>query len=787
MVGVQDGGVTSGQKREQKAFMGGSGSAAAPERYGPNVLSYDTAAVAWSEALPIGNGRLGAMVYGGTSRERIHLNEDSLWSGGPYQPSNHEANQHLNEIRKLIFDGQFDAATELAALSFMGKPASQAAYQTLGDLYIDRGDALERPFTEYRRQLDLDTGVASVRYECSGVKNTRRVVAGRKLIAIHMTSDQSTGYFVSVSSPHPTSSLRVEGGNTLVLSGHNGPSNGVSGALSFEASIQVKTDGRIQDREDHLSVEDSREVTILIAMSTSFKRFDDVSGDPTALNRQSIAEETGPFESILQRASHEHQRLFRRVSLDLGETDESIATRPMDERLELFRSGGMDPELMALYFQYGRYLLISSSQPGSQASNLQGIWNDELHPKWDSKFTVNINTEMNYWPAETTGLQETVEPLFQMVRDLSITGRSTAKEMYGARGWVCHHNTDLWRATAPINHPRYGLWPSGGAWLSVQLWDHYDYSRDKDFLRRLYPILLGACEFFLDTLVQDPESKWMVTNPSVSPENSHGQDGGLTTLCAGPTMDSQILRDLFGRTIVSARILDQIEPAGVNDMLKRLCPTGLGGVGIREWQGKDWKGPEQNHRHISQLYGLFPSHQIDPATTPEMARGARETLLSRGRPSTGWSAGWHLNCWARLRDGKRAYETARALLGPEMSYTNLFDAHPALTKSMAPVFQIDGNFGGTSGYAEMMVQSTPDAMVYLLPALPDEWSSGHLTGIRVRGGWTVSVWWQAGKLSKAVFEAQNAGQQRIHYGIISTDLSLRAGEQVQLDGKLAAA
>ncbi|HWI60043.1 MAG TPA: glycoside hydrolase family 95 protein, partial [Bacillota bacterium] len=515
-------------------------------------------------------------------------------------------------------------------------------------------------------------------------------------------------------------------------------------------------------------------VTLLIAAATSYKNFQDVSGDPEAVVKaQIVAAQGKTFSALLGAHIQEHQRLFRRVSLELGSSD--ACKLPTDERIRNFHNGN-DPQFAALYFQFGRYLLLGSSRPGGQPANLQGLWNEHMNPPWGSKYTININTEMNYWPVESCNLGECVKPLVAMVRDLSETGARTAKEMYGARGWMTHHNTDLWRATGPIDGPNWGMWPSGGAWLCLSLWDHYQFGRDEAYLKQVYPLMRGAAQFFLDTLVEEPKHKWLVTNPSISPENMHPFGAAV---CAGPTMDSQIIRDLFSNCIEASEILgtDVEFRKQLGAARARLAPNQIGSQGqLQEWLD-DWdaKAPEQQHRHISHLYGLFPSAQITPRSTPELANAAKVTLNTRGDITTGWAIAWRLNCWARLHDGNRAYSILNHLFNPTRTYPNLFDAHPP--------FQIDGNFGGTSAIAEMLLQSHAGE-IELLPALPSAWPAGRVTGLRARGGFEIEIGWDSGKLTGVKIQSAGGRKAVVRYGSRTAEIELQPGGAVRLNSEL---
>jgi alpha-L-fucosidase 2 len=747
----------------------------APAPKSAMTLWYEAPAANWNEALPVGNGRLGAMIFGSPFAERIQLNEDTLWAGSPYDPVSPDAADALPEARQLVFDGQYKAAHDLIAKRIMARPLRQMQYQTLGDLHIDHFDP-NVPLTDYRRTLDIESAVASVTYSHADVTFTRDVFASAVdqviVVRIRASRPGSISLSARLSTPHKVSRTSIDVSDALCLAGMNGGSDGIAGKLPFEARLVVRaTGGAARAQDDRVIVADANEVVLLVAMATGYKRFDDRTADPLAHNRATLsAASERDVETMLRDHVADHRRYFDRVSIDLGTTD--AAMLPTDRRVRESKTLD-DPALAALYFQFGRYLLIGSSRPGTQPANLQGIWNDSLTPPWGSKYTININTEMNYWPAEPTGLGEMVEPLVKMVEDLAITGARTARRMYNARGWVCHHNTDLWRATAPIDGPFWGMWPCGGAWLTVHLWDHYLYSGDLAFLRRVYPLLRGAAEFFLDALVEDPKSRYLVTNPSISPENAHPFG---TSVCAGPTMDSQIIRDVFNQVIKASEMLDvdpdlRCEFAATRD---RLPPNSIGAQGqLQEWL-EDWdsKAPEPRHRHISHLYGLFPSNQIHPLTTPELADACKVTLDQRGDISTGWAIAWRINCWARLLDGDRAHRILRHLFEPTRTYPNLFDAHPP--------FQIDGNFGGANAIAEMLLQSQ-NGELHLLPSLPGAWPEGQVKGLRGRGGFLVDLAWKGGTLTEASIASQLDGDCRLRYGRSTMLHRMASGQRIRVD------
>ena len=732
----------------------------------------------WENALPVGNGRLGAMVYGNVVRETIQLNEHTVWSGSPNRNDNPEALAALPEMRRLTFEGKQKEAEVLANKVIISKTSHGQMFQPVGSLHLTFDQHAE--YTNYYRELDLERAVAKTSYTVGEVVYTRQVLASLtdRVVVVHLAASTpgSISFAASFSTPQPKAAIRMTSSNELLITGTTTDHETVEGKVRFTSLARIKTNGGTTSSGDTtVVVRGAHSATIYISIATNFNNYHDISGDDQA-RATAFLDNAYPktFDEILTEHVTTYKRYFDRVRLDLGKS--SASRFPTDVRLKNF-SSTMDPELVTLYFQFGRYLLISSSQPGGQPANLQGIWNNKMRPPWDSKYTININAEMNYWPAEKTNLAELHEPFLQMVKELSETGRETAKVMYGAKGWMAHHNTDLWRATGAVDGAFWGNWTAGGGWTSQHLWEHYIYSGDAEYLASVYPVLKGAAMFYVDFLVEHPTRQWLVVNPGMSPENAPKAHGG-SSLDAGTTMDNQIVFDVFSNAINAAETLKR--DAGFVDTLRqmrdRLPPMHIGQYGqLQEWL-EDIDDPKDNHRHIPHLYGLYPSNQISPYRTPELHNAAVTTLTHRGDVSTGWSMGWKVNWWARLLDGNHAYKLIQDQLTPVGTnsggggtYNNLFDAHPP--------FQIDGNFGCTSGIAEMLMQSGGDA-VHLLPALPDVWPAGSVRGLRAKGGFEIiEMQWMNSRITRVVIRSGLGGNLRLR---VPQELKLLKGNKLSL-------
>lgn len=725
---------------------------------GRHQLWYNKPANNWNEALPIGNGFIGGMIFGGLDHERIQLNESTIWGGGPNNNIDPQAGSSIAEVRVLLAQKKYVEAQELANRKLGPKGNSGMPYQLAGNLYIDFPGHTQSE--DYRRDLDIANATASTSYKLGGVTYKREYFTsfGSQVMMVRLSADRPKMISCKLRLKSPLSTGIDVKANDLILQGKGSDHENQKGQIKFHVISRVKTSGGSQQADTSgIAIVNADTAVIYLSIATNFVNYKDVSGN-SLLKAQQLLDKayTRSFSQLLEAHRLFYKQYYDRVSLDLGVT--KAAQEPTDLRIKNF-SDGNDPQLAELYFQFGRYLLISASQPGSQPANLQGIWNGELKGPWDSKYTVNINTEMNYWPSEVTQLSELSKPLFNMIKDLSVTGQESAKQMYGARGWMMHHNTDIWRTTGIVDGAFWGLWPMGSSWLTQHLWEHYLYTCNLKFLKEYYPLMKSAAWYYMDVLQQDPDHKYMVVSPSISPENQYLGGKTAVSVAAGTTMDNQLVYGLFTNLIRAAGVLkvDKTFSDSLSRLRDRLPPMQIGKHGqLQEWL-EDFDNPEDKHRHVSHLYGLFPGNQISPFKHPKLFAAAKNSLIYRGDVSTGWSMAWKINLWARLLDGNHAYKLITDQIKPVGggsggTYPNLFDAHPP--------FQIDGNYGCSSGIAEMLLQSHDDA-IHLLPALPDAWPNGNLKGLMARGGYEIEVSWADRKINRLVIHASQNGVCRL--------------------------
>ncbi|MCB4808930.1 glycoside hydrolase family 95 protein [Tamlana sp. 62-3] len=737
-------------------------------------LQYNEPAEKWTEALPVGNGSLGAMIYGGVLQEHIQFNEETLWRGQPHDYSHEGAGEYLGEIRNLLATGKQLEAQKLAQEHFMSDPIKQIHYQPFGDIYFDFKN--HENYKNYKRELNLNNAVSSVSYTVEGVDYKREVLSSfpDQIIAINVSAskEKALNFDLWLDAIHEDKSVVTSNNTqTLVVKVKDGVLWGVS-------TLKIKTDGTVTTTDGKLQITDASNATVYLSAATNYVDFNDVTGTPETIVPETLVKvQDQSFEFVKEKHISDYQSLYNRFQISFGDNGKS--KNPTDKRIADFSKTPNDPQLVALYVEYARYLTIASSRPGTKPATLQGIWNDKLTPPWFSSYTTNINLEMNYWPVEMYNLSECHEPLFDLIEDLSITGAKVAKTHYNADGWIVHHNVDIWRGAAPVNASHHGIWLGGAAWLSSHIWEHYLFTQDKEFLKKRYPLLRNAALFYSQFLYEDPNTGYLISSPSNSPEI-----GGLV---AGPTMDHQLIRALFKTTIEASKILDQDAEftSTLKPMINKIAPNQIGKHGqLQEWM-EDKDNPENHHRHVSHLWAVHPGNEINFDETPDLMQAAKQSLEYRGDNGTGWSLAWKINFWSRFKDGDHAYKLLHKLLSPAErpngkvgggSYPNLFDAHPP--------FQIDGNFGGASGILEMLLQSQLK-YIELLPALPSTLPEGHVSGILARGGFELAFSWEAGTLKNVSVLSKSGMPCVLKYGDKSIEFETKAGKTYNFDGLLS--